>query len=258
MVEAVYPEARAVPPGAKFARTRNEGTVSDTVSIESSGDVAIIRLDDGKANALSPAVFAALGEALDQAEQAGQAVLLTGRPGRFSAGFDLNVLREGGPGAGRELVTTGARTALRIARFPAPVVIACTGHALAMGGVLLVAADTRIGASGDFKLGFNEVAIGMTTPIFLVELARDRMSKRHFQRALVQSEIYDPEAAVDAGLLDRVVAPETLEREALAETERLAKLPRAAYVRTRARVRGASLERVEATLAQDMAGAFPD
>jgi enoyl-CoA hydratase len=231
--------------------------MSQPLSFESSGDVAVLRLDDGKANAVSPAVLEALDRALDQAQEAGQAVLLVGRPGRFCAGFDLSVLREGGPAAARALVTHGGRMALRLARHPAPVVIACTGHALAMGAVLLVAADTRIGARGEFKLGFNEVAIGMSTPIFLLELARERMSKRHFLRGTVQAEVYDPEGAVDAGLLDQVVDPDSLLDTAFAEAERLAKLPRAAYLRTRALARGATLDLIEETLERDMAGAFP-
>lgn len=230
--------------------------MAETVSFESSGDVAILRIDDGKANALSPALLEAIGSGLDQAEEAGQAVLLLGRPGRFSAGFDLGVLRDGGADAARSLVTAGARLAIRLARYPAPVVIGCTGHALAMGAVLLVAADSRIGARGDFKIGFNEVAIGMVTPIFLLELARERISKRHFLRAAIQAEIYSPDAAVDAGFLDRVSEPDRVLDEALAEAERLAKLPRSAYVRTRALARAATLERIEATLEADMAGAF--
>jgi enoyl-CoA hydratase len=231
--------------------------MADSVSFESSGDVAILRLDDGKANALSPAVIEALGAGLDQAEEGGQAVLLAGRPGRFSAGFDLGVMREGGPVAARDMVTSGARLALRLARHPGPVVIACTGHALAMGAVLLTAVDSRIGASGDYKIGFNEVAIGMATPLFLVEFARGRLSKRHFVRATVQAEIYDPAGAVDAGFLDRTTEPDRVLDAAIAETERLAKLPRAAYLRTRASVLAATLEEIEAKLEADMAGAFP-
>lgn len=231
--------------------------MSEPVSVESSGDVTILRLDDGKVNALSPAVFEALSAGLDAAEQADQAVLLVGRPGQFSAGFHLGVMRDGGPGAARALVTTGAHFAVRMARHPAPVVIACTGHALAMGAVLLMAADSRIGARGDFKLCFNEVAIGLTTPIFLVELSRGRLSNRHSLAATVQARPYDPEGAVDAGFLDRVVEPERLFDEALAEAQALAKLPRAAYVRTRKVLRGKQLAEIEATLEADMAGAFP-
>jgi enoyl-CoA hydratase len=231
--------------------------MSDSVHYELSENTAILRIDDGKVNALDPSVITALRDGLTRAEKEAAAVLLTGRPGRFSAGFNLGVLREGGPDAARELVTAGAELAVHIARHPTPVVIACNGHALAMGAVLLLAADLRIGASGDFKIGFNEVAIGMATPIFLAEFARERLSKRHLLRATVQAEIYTPESAVDAGFLDRVAAPDDLFAAALEESQRLAQLPRAALARTRGIVRGEVLERIEATLADDLAGAFP-
>ncbi len=230
--------------------------MSESVCYENAGDVAIIHMDDGKANALSPAVLAAINEALDQAAEAGSAVVLTGRPDRFTAGFDLTVMREGGPDAARAMVTEGGRLALRIARFRAPVVIASTGHALAMGAVLLAAADTRIGAAGDYKIGFNEVAIGMTTPIFLLELARQRMPNREFLRSVVQAHIYDPDGAVIAGLYDEVVAPDQVLARATAEAERLGKLPRIPYVGTRKLVRGAVLDHIEATLEDDMARSF--
>lgn len=230
--------------------------MSDPVRYELSGEVATVRIDDGKANALGPPVIEALHDGLDRAEKEAAAVLLTGRPGRFSAGFDLGVLRSG-PDAARGLVTAGAELAVHIARHPTPVVIACNGHALAMGAVLLLAADLRIGAVGDFKIGFNEVAIGLAAPVFLVEFARERLSKRHLQRATVQAEIYSPESALDAGFLDRVVAPDALLESALEESRRLAQLPRAAFTRTRRLVAEETLERIEATLADDMARTFP-
>jgi enoyl-CoA hydratase len=230
--------------------------MSEAVTIESSGDVAVIRLDDGKANALPPEVLAALQSALDQAEEAGQAVLLVGREGKFSAGFDLGVMGRGNPDEAIAMVTAGAELAVRMARFPAPVVLAVTGHALAMGAVMLTAADTRIGADGPYKLGFNEVAIGMITPIFLAELARDRLSKRHYTEAVVQSKIYDPAGAQAVGLLDRVVAADQVFETALAEAERLAKLPRGAYAGTKRVAREAVLEHIEATLAENMQASF--
>ncbi len=231
--------------------------MSDSVRYELSGDVAILRIDDGKANALAPAIIAAIQGGLQRAEKEAGAVLLTGRPGRFSAGFDLGVFQTGGPEAARRMVAAGAELAVQIMRHPTPVVIACNGHALAMGAVLLLAADLRIGASGDFKIGFNEVAIGMAAPIFLVEFARERLSKRHLQRATVQAEIYSPKSAIDAGFLDRVVAPDDLFARALEESQRLAQLPRAAFARTRRLGRAAVLERIAATRADDMARAVP-
>jgi enoyl-CoA hydratase len=231
--------------------------MSDSVQYELAGDVAILRIDDGKANALDSSIISSLRDDLRRAGEEAAAVLLTGRTGRFSAGFDLSVFREGGPEAARGLVTAGAELAVQIARHPTPVVIACNGHALAMGAVLLLAADLRLGASGDFKIGFNEVAIGMAAPVFLVEFARERLSKRHLQRATIQAEIYSPESSVDAGFLDRVVAPDDLFARALEESQRLAKLPRAPFSATRGTVRGEVLERIEATLADDIARVFP-
>lgn len=231
--------------------------MSDSIHLEVDGDVAIIRMDDGKANALGPSVIADLTEALDRAAREAKATVLAGREGRFSAGFDLGVLRDGGAPAGKQLVGAGARLAVRVARHPTPLVLACTGHALAMGAVLLLAADVRIGAVGDFKIGFNEVTIGMITPQFLTELARERLSKRHFHRATIQAEIYSPEAAVDAGFLDDVTEAGEVVSSARTVAQRLAGLPRGAYVGTRKMAREEVLVKIEEGLAADMDRAFP-
>lgn len=214
--------------------------------------VAVLRLDDGKANALSHAVLAALQSALDRAEKEAGAVCLFGRPGRLCAGFDLAVMRSG-PRAMRDLVTAGAELCLRMAVSPLPIVIGCTGHALAAGALLLLSADARIGARGDFKIGLNEVAIGMSLPIFAYELARERLSKRHLLRAAAQAELYAPDAAVDAGYLDSVCEPAELAAAALAVARRLAALPQPAFARTKRALRGEQVARLRATLAKDMA-----
>ena len=214
--------------------------------------VAVLRLDDGKANALSPAVIEALDSALDRTEKDAGAVCLLGRPGRLSAGFDLAVMRSG-PEPMRKLVTAGAELCLRMAVHPLPIVIGCTGHALAAGALLLLSADARIGARGDFKIGLNEVAIGMSLPIFAYELARERLSKRHLLRAAAQAELYAPDAAVDAGFLDSACEPGQVVPAALAEARRLAALPQPAFARTKAALRGEMVASLRATLAEDMA-----
>jgi enoyl-CoA hydratase len=214
--------------------------------------VAVLRLDDGKANAISRETIAALEEALDRAEKEARAVLLLGREGRFCAGFDLAVMRSGIEPM-RALVTAGADLFLRIALHPLPILVGCTGHALAGGAILLLAADTRIGARGEFKIGLNEVAIGMRLPIFGYELARERLSKRHLVRATLQAELFDPEGAVDAGFLDRTCDAGALVETSLAEARRLAALPQPAYSRTKAGLREGLAAGIRATLAEDMA-----
>lgn len=216
------------------------------------GRVALLRFDDGKANALSHAAIDALEAALDRAEREAGAVCLLGREGRFCAGFDLGVMRSG-PEPMRRLVTAGAELLLRMAVHPLPIAVGCTGHALAAGALLLLAADARLGARGEFKIGLNEVAIGMRLPIFAYELARERLSKRHWLRATTQAELYAPEGAVDAGFLDSICEPAALAGAALAEARRLAALPGPAFGATKAALRGGLVAELRATLAADMA-----
>jgi enoyl-CoA hydratase len=155
------------------------------------------------------------------------------------------------PGNGKivtKMVYGGAELGLRLYEFPIPVVAACTGHAIAMGAVLLLSADTRIGAEGNFKIGLNEVAIGMTLPMFAIELARDRLSKRHLQRCVNLSGIVDPSTAVDAGFLDRTVPADALLDEAIAEAKSYAPLDLGAHLGTKRNLRGATIERIRASL----------
>jgi enoyl-CoA hydratase len=225
---------------------------SQPVRYEQRDDVAVITMDDGKANALSHVMIDQLHAAIERAQAAARALVLTGRETRFCAGFDLGTMTSG-PQAARALVLAGAELLLRMYLHPQPLVAACTGHALAAGALLLLASDTRIGAAGAFKIGLNEVAIQLTLPVFGTELARDRLSKRHFTGATVQARIYDPETACDAGYLDRVVAADQLQAAALAEVQRLAALPQAAYAATKQRARAATVERIRATLHDDVA-----
>lgn len=217
------------------------------VRCEIQDGVAVLRMDDGKANAFSFAMLEELGAALDAAEKDARAVVLLGRPGRFSGGFDLAVMNEGGAATAR-LVTGGARLALRLFELPLPVVIGCTGHALAMGAVLLCAADLRIGAAGAFKIGLHEVAIGLALPAFAIELARERLAASHLQRATALAEIYDPDGAVAAGFLDRAVAPEQVEAAALEAAAALGALPGRAHALTKRALRRAAIERIRSGL----------
>jgi len=229
---------------------------TDTVRYDSRDDIALITLDDGKANALSHGVIDGLHTSLDRAAREAAAVLLAGRPGRLSAGFELKTMTSS-PAAAQGLVTAGAELLMRMYLFPRPVVVACTGHALAAGALLLLAADYRIGAEGDFKIGLNEVSIHLTLPIFAVELARDRLSKRHFTQAATQARIYDPQTARDAGYLDATEKPEALLDAALGQARRLADLPHPAFGETKQNERAATVKLIRDTLAADMAKLMP-
>lgn len=214
--------------------------------------IAVITLDDGKANAFSNAALEVLEGLVDQAEaDQARALVLVGRPGRFSAGFDLAEMTSGVE-AMRALVVRGARWWLRIYGLGIPTVAACTGHALAGGAITLLSCDVRIGADVPAKIGLNEVAIGMPLPRFAVELARDRLLKSHFVLATLGTT-YDPAGAVAAGYLDRVVPADDVLAEAMAEARRLGELRTGAVARTKANARQALIDATEASLEADMA-----
>jgi len=221
------------------------------VSYRLADGVATITMDDGKVNALSPAMFAALNEAMDKAEADGAVVLLQGRPGVFSAGFDLNVLRLGGPDA-RGMLRSGFELAGRLLGFPAPVVAACPGHAMAMGVFLLLSADLRIGAAGPFRISANEVAIGLTVPRSALVVCRQRLTPAALARATLLADVFSPDEAVAAGFLDRVVAPDELVEAAGAVARAIAAgLDRQAHAATKQRLRAAVLADLAAAIAED-------
>ncbi|HET8707862.1 MAG TPA: crotonase/enoyl-CoA hydratase family protein [Pseudomonadales bacterium] len=202
------------------------------VKYELNEGVATITLDDGKANALSADMLAQINAALDQAQADQAVVLLAGRTGYFTGGFDLKTLMSGTI-AGPDLLQAGFELAHRIMGFAKPVVIACSGHALAMGSFLLLAADVRIGAAGAFKIGANEVAIGMPMPNFPAQLCRAKLAPTYLTRAVLTAEIFNPEGAVNAGFLDRVVPAEELMAEAQKTAAALTRLNPMAFGMTR-------------------------
>ncbi len=193
--------------------------------------IATITLDDGKVNALSAEMLASINGRLDQAESDEAVVVMTGRERTFSAGFDLR--SDDWP----TMLAAGARTSERMLRFPRPIVVACNGNAMAMGAFLLLSADHRVGAAGGFKIGLNEVAIGLTMPYFGIALARHRLTPPAFDRCTITGAILDPEAAEAAGFFDTVVAPEQVLGTATESARQLARIDMTAHHATKLRVR---------------------
>ncbi|MGE5291285.1 MAG: crotonase/enoyl-CoA hydratase family protein [Micromonosporaceae bacterium] len=226
--------------------------MTDLVSYTLDDAIATIAMDDGKVNALSPQMLKAINDALDRALADEAIVVLTGRPGVFCAGFDLRVLQE----ASREaiaMVRAGFELAVRLLSFPKPVVIACNGHAVAMGAFLLLSGDHRVGAAGPYKITANEVAIGITIPHSAIEICRQRLTPAHFSRATVLAEVYAPDAAVAAGFLDRAVAEADLAATAREVAEQLRALDLDAHAATKLRVRDNALAALRAAIELDEA-----
>ncbi|MCA9539297.1 MAG: crotonase/enoyl-CoA hydratase family protein [Myxococcales bacterium] len=230
--------------------------MSEIVRYALEGKVAHITLDDGKVNALGHDLITAFNAALDRAEAEARAVVIWGRPGRFSAGFDLKVMMSG-PGPLKALLTAGGDLFMRIYGFPRPVVIACTGHAIAGGALLVLSGDVRIGVAGEFKVGLNEVAIELPTPLLAVELARDRLDPRRLTEALLFGQVFPPEEAARVGYLDRVVPADQFAATVNAIAADLARLSPSAFAASKRRLRRATIKLIrdgaEADL-KDLAG----
>jgi len=214
---------------------------------------AMITLSNGKANAISHEVIAGIHAALDAAETAKKVVILTGQPGMFSAGFDLKVMTQG-PDAAKALVTAGSKLSLRMLSFSMPIIAACSGHAIAKGGFLLLSCDYRIGVAGAFKIGLNEVMIGMTMHHAGIAIAKARLAPVFLERSVNNSEIYNPQDAVTAGFLDAIVPADQLLPAAVKTASLFYKLHLGAHAATKLKVRQPYLEELTAAIALDKAG----
>lgn len=226
--------------------------MSQLATYELDGRIATIAIDDGKVNAFGIPMLERLHAALDQAQADAAVVVLTGREGIFSAGFDLDVFGSGDVERVIEMLRLGARFAERLLTFPTPVVVACGGHALAAGSFALLAADARIAADGPFQLGLNETRIGITLPTFVIELARRRLNPAHFDRAVIDAHVYAPSEAIAAGWVDRVVAPDELRDASLEAATALAQLDPTAYAATKLRARGDAARAIRDAIEREM------
>ena len=169
-------------------------------------------------------------------------------PGRALEVYRVLVIRAGDPQAVSAMTDAGARLMMRLYGLPQPLVIASTGHAVALGAFCLLTSDHRVGAAGDFRIGLNEVAIGMSLPPFGLMLANERLSKRHLARATLGATLFAPQAAKDAGFLDEVAEPGEVRDLALGAALKLASLDGAAFAAVKSSLRGPSIAAVLAEL----------
>ncbi len=213
--------------------------------------IATIRIDDGKRNALSPTVLRQIYEALDRAESDGATVILTGRESVFSAGFDLKVMKRGGMTA-LGMLRSGYALTARVLAYPYPVIVACPGHSLAMGVFLMLSADYIIGSRGDFKIAANEVAIGMTMPRVAAAMLRHRLNPADYQRAVTVAHFFDAESALDAGFFDELVEPADLVGRANALAADFKSLDERAHTVSKRRIRGPLIRKIRRSIPLDI------
>ena len=224
--------------------------MSELVAYSLEDGIATLTLNNGKVNAFSHELIVAFNQALDQAEQAGAVVIVTGQPGILSGGYDLKVMMAG-PQAAIDLVAAGSTLARRMLSHPQPIIVACPSHAVAKGAFVLLSADYRIGVDGPFNIGLNEVKIGMTMHHAGIAIARDRLAPTFFQRSVINAEMFTPQGAMAAGFLDQVVAPEQLLSAAAEMAQQLKKLNMNAHKNTKRKARKALLDALDVAIELD-------
>jgi len=229
--------------------------MTELVVTQINAGVATLTLKNGKVNAISHEVIDQLNAALDLAEEQKSVVVLTGQAGMLSAGYDLKVMKESMSSA-MKLVEKGSTLSRRLLSFPFPVLVACPGHAVAKGAFLLLSADYRIGVEGDFKIGLNEVAIGMSMHHVGVELARGRLAPMYFNRAVILAEMVSPAQAVAFGFLDKVVKPEEFASTVQYIAHAMTKLDMKAHYNTKLRARDDLLKTLDKSIALDRDGSL--
>jgi enoyl-CoA hydratase len=224
--------------------------MSEKTSIRIEDGIAWITLDDGKVNALSIEGIAEIEARLDAAERAGAIVVLAGREGIFSAGFDLATFQAGFEPTVR-MLRAGAQLIERLLAFPFPILTVCAGHAYPMGAFLMLSADVRLCADGPWRIGMNEVAIGLTLPHFALALARHRLTPPGFAR-VTTAAMFAPAEARELGYLDRVLPPALLADAVKEEAQRLRALHMPSYAATKARINQRVLDEIRAAIASEL------
>ncbi len=202
------------------------------------GAVRELRLNRPPANALSPELISAITRAVDTAGQHGvRALLLSGSPGRFCGGLDVPLLLT----LDRASVTAAWRDFYSmmcvLAACPVPLAAAITGHAPAGGTVLALFADYRIVAEGDWKLGLNEVQVGLTLPPIIFSVLHRLIGAHQAERLAVAGLLVSPTEALRIGLVDEIVPPAQVVERAIEWCQGMIALPEAAMTATRQQAR---------------------
>lgn len=210
--------------------------------------IAVIRMDDGKVNVIGPAMQQALNEAIDQADRDNVgALVIAGNHRVFSGGFDLKVLTSGEVQPAIDMLRGGFELAYRLLSYPKPVVMACTGHAIAMGAFLLTSGDHRVAAHA-YNIQANEVAIGMTIPYAALEIMKLRLTPSAYQQAAGLAKTFFGETALAAGLIDEIALPEVVLSRAEEAAREFAGLNQQAHAATKLRARADALKSMRAAI----------
>jgi enoyl-CoA hydratase len=217
------------------------------IHVERQDAVAIITMNDGKANVLNKEFFDQMQSVLVEleADDSVGAVLLTGHSKFFSAGLDLKTLPALAKDELLPILIQFSEMTLQMFNFPKPLIAAVNGHALAGGCVLLLCCDRRFVTAEGAKIGLNEIGIGLALPTFVSELALSSLGPAGLQEAVMEATVYAPEGALRVGYAHTLCSSELLLEEAGAAAAKMSRLPTTAYGTTKRRIRAAAIQRAE-------------
>jgi enoyl-CoA hydratase len=226
----------------------------EKMSMRTEGGIAVIQMDDGKANAMTPAFFSELNQRLDQAEiSTVKLVSFVGRKGFFSGGLDLKLLPNLNAKELNDLAKSFARTLLRVYLFPIPTVAVCTGHAIAGGAMLVLACDRRFAVEGPYRFQVNEVAIGVPLPSWMALLGSSGIPPRWQTEALLHARVYQLSEAVNKGIFEKLLAEDSDIISYIKESSNdIMKLNLAAYSLSKKRMRESKVKAVLQLLANEL------
>ena len=222
--------------------------MSDIINLRNIDDVSLITLDDGKVNAFSIEMLEAFNEKLSQVPRNNGSLIIKGREGIFSGGFNLKTFSSGDPEQINKMLKLGFETLYEIYTFPRPVIAAVSGHAIALGIFLTSCCDYRIGVKGDYILQANEVRNKMSIPTQLIEIAASRLHKSHIYRALFHAEPYPIALGVEAGWLDELVDQKELEKRTLEKAKNLSELGHPYYKETKEILLGETFQKIKSAI----------
>ena len=224
------------------------------MQLERVGEAILLRMRAGKANAIGPAWLQRMEALLDEAlAWRARALVITGYEAFFSAGLDLPALDALDRDQMGSFMSAFSRTMLRLFELPLPVVAAVNGHAIAGGCVLALQADVRIGAVSDFRIGLNEVQLGIGLPALVLETLRAQVPPPSLLPIAQEGRLFSPDEALAVGLLHELAPPDRLEQRAVGRALELGALPSSAFAAVKQGLRSTVAQRVRELQEQDAA-----
>ena len=208
--------------------------MTDSIAtLSKENDISIIKLDDGKANAFSYDMLSQVNDLLKKVPRDSGALVITGREGLFSGGFDLKTLATGDMEKITKMVQLGYRLLLELFSFDRPIVAAVSGHSIALGLFVTCSADYRIAIDGKYVCQANEVRNNMDIPTQIMEIIRARVNKKYFYSAVYHSDAYSVQDSIEVGYIDEVVSEDQFMKRVMEKAKELATLPHPFYANTK-------------------------